>query len=237
VDSLAADPGIVAGHFAPSKPEARFVYQLVGSLQHALLETLQHQLQPVCSFSKLQSSACSMIDGKLEQWVQGELCSKLADKRGFKLALHLDNALQEMLAAATSPGSTAAAAAAVAGAAAGADGAASSAAAAALGPLGLAATCADAMAKRLLGCINVSHLRERVELFQQSSCMSAAELLQRVMSPLLVPQLLSATMGTAAMMAALLHDFVLPRVVACPLQPWRKWSGLQDIRWCNCLQE
>jgi hypothetical protein len=217
VDSMAVDASIVGGHYAASDLGAHCVYQLVGSLQHTLLLTLQQQLQPVASLSKLHASAHSLLDEKLEQLVKAEVCAQLGNKRAFRLAEHADSALCKMLAATCGAGTSSAAASAAAageGAAATealplrlADGAAASTDTAVQKPPALATACVTTMTQRLLGCISISHLRERVELFQQSSQMGAAELLQLVMSPLLVPQLLSATMTTAAMTAALLPDF------------------------------
>jgi hypothetical protein len=207
VDSVAVDPSVLYGRFVDSDLATCCLYKLVGSLQHKLLQLLQQQLQPVCTLGLLHTSAYGAVDAKLAQFVQEGVCAHVARNRGPNLARQADMRLRELLAVGNSGlvASSSAGPSGVSAAAGGEEVSASAAipsAVAAAGPHSAAVVCSAAMVESLLCCFNIQQLRETLELFQQTSHMSAFELLQRVMSPLLAPQLLHATMHTAAVTAA-----------------------------------
>jgi hypothetical protein len=204
VDSVAVDPGVVDGKFVDSDLASRCIYKLVGSLQHELLQLLQQQLQPVCILAGLHTSAYGAVDAKLGQLVQEGICTKVARNRSLNVARQADALLREMLAAEHNFAAVSAAitAEAAAGGRQGSASAANVSAAAAAGKQSAAVMCSVALVDLLLCSVNTQQLRDRLDLFQQTSHMSASELLQRVMSPLLAPQLLLATMHTAAVTAA-----------------------------------
>jgi hypothetical protein len=199
VDSMAVDPCIVGGQLSETSLEARCLYKMVAALQQELLLLLQRQLQPVSTLSKLHASAHSALDPELSKLVKTDVCSKLGSRRGFNtMSALLDAALKQVLAP-CSIGHTRSAAEAEAAAAAHSPASDAAAGASAQPVMPAAASiCIDVMCRRLLEYISFEQLQEQVELFQQSSHVGAAELLERVFSPLLVPQLQHAMMHAAA---------------------------------------
>lgn len=153
----------------------RSVCWFAGALQLQLLQLLEEQLQPVSSLTRLHARVVGALDIELASLVKSEVCSKLAGGRGLAMVKLADEGVQQLLKD-PQPGQ----------------------------PQPVATLCANVVADRIAAAIKVPELCDRVQLFQQSSAMDAEELCTRVLSPLLLPQLLqSVTLAAAAAAAQL----------------------------------